>query len=122
MKLIGSYTSPFVRKISVILLEKGIVFEFINDAPYSPDSHVSLHNPLGKVPTLVDDEQHACFDSSIIVLLPHDARQALHVRQVERGRHQRLSQHYRTREAARPRAAVRRGADTPPGEDFVWAG
>ncbi|WP_312081742.1 glutathione S-transferase N-terminal domain-containing protein, partial [Pantoea septica] len=36
MKLIGSYTSPFVRKISVILLEKGIVFEFVNDAPYSP--------------------------------------------------------------------------------------
>ncbi|MUZ06647.1 glutathione S-transferase, partial [Shigella flexneri] len=24
MKLIGSYTSPFVRKISVLLLEKGI--------------------------------------------------------------------------------------------------
>ncbi|CID20487.1 glutathione transferase [Salmonella enterica subsp. enterica serovar Typhi] len=28
MKLIGSYTSPFVRKISVLLLEKGITFEF----------------------------------------------------------------------------------------------
>ncbi|MCD8666078.1 glutathione S-transferase, partial [Klebsiella pneumoniae] len=27
MKLIGSYTSPFVRKISVILLEKRIPFE-----------------------------------------------------------------------------------------------
>ncbi|EQB9170474.1 glutathione S-transferase, partial [Salmonella enterica subsp. enterica serovar Cerro] len=27
MKLIGSYTSPFVRKISVLLLEKGITFE-----------------------------------------------------------------------------------------------
>ncbi|EDW9396738.1 glutathione S-transferase, partial [Salmonella enterica subsp. enterica] len=24
MKLIGSYTSPFVRKISILLLEKGI--------------------------------------------------------------------------------------------------
>lgn len=95
MKLIGSYTSPFVRKISVILLEKGIVFEFVNDAPYSPDSHVALHNPLGKVPTLIDDEDQAWFDSSIIAqllelrgdapaLLPDDPRQALHIRQVER--------------------------------------
>ena len=30
MKLIGSYTSPFVRKISILLLEKGIEFEFVN--------------------------------------------------------------------------------------------
>ncbi|MDU2734750.1 MAG: glutathione S-transferase [Mixta calida] len=95
MKLIGSYTSPFVRKISVILLEKGIVFEFVNDAPYSPDSHVALHNPLGKVPTLIDDSQQAWFDSSIIAqylelrgdapaLLPEDAWLALHIRHTER--------------------------------------
>ncbi len=30
MKLVGSYTSPFVRKLSILLLEKGITFEFIN--------------------------------------------------------------------------------------------
>ncbi|HDP5136643.1 TPA: glutathione S-transferase, partial [Escherichia coli] len=24
MKLVGSYTSPFVRKLSILLLEKGI--------------------------------------------------------------------------------------------------
>ncbi|WP_242401396.1 cellulose synthase subunit BcsC-related outer membrane protein, partial [Salmonella enterica] len=38
MKLIGSYTSPFVRKISVLLLEKGITFEFINELPYEADN------------------------------------------------------------------------------------
>lgn len=38
MKLIGSYTSPFVRKISVLLLEKGITFEFINELPYEADT------------------------------------------------------------------------------------
>lgn len=42
MKLIGSYTSPFVRKISIIMLEKGITFEFVNASPYSDDSHLSL--------------------------------------------------------------------------------
>ena len=35
MKLVGSYTSPFVRKISVLLLEKGIAFEFVNEQPYN---------------------------------------------------------------------------------------
>ena len=38
MKLIGSYTSPFVRKISILLLEKGITFEFVNELPYNADS------------------------------------------------------------------------------------
>ena len=56
MKLIGSYTSPFVRKISILLLEKGITFEFVNELPYSADSGVARYNPLGKVPALVTDE------------------------------------------------------------------
>ena len=50
MKLIGSYTSPFVRKISVILLEKAIPFEFVNEFPYNDDNGVAQYNPLGKVP------------------------------------------------------------------------
>ncbi len=44
MKLIGSYTSPFVRKISVILLEKGITFEFINEQPYNAVNGVGQFN------------------------------------------------------------------------------
>ena len=42
MKLIGSYTSPFVRKISVILLEKRIPFEFVNESPYSESNGAGL--------------------------------------------------------------------------------
>ena len=38
MKLVGSYTSPFVRKLSILLLEKGITFEFINELPYNADN------------------------------------------------------------------------------------
>lgn len=56
MKLIGSYTSPFVRKISVMLLEKGIVFEFVNESPYAEQNGMAQYNPLGKVPALVTDE------------------------------------------------------------------
>lgn len=94
MKLIGSYTSPFVRKISVILLEKGITFEFVNEQPYSEDSGVAQYNPLGKVPALVTGEGECWFNSPIIAdyielldispaMLPQDAMAALKIRQLE---------------------------------------
>jgi glutathione S-transferase len=66
MKLIGSYTSPFVRKISVLLLEKGIEFEFVNEQPYNAENGVARFNPLGKVPALVTDDGEYWFDSPII--------------------------------------------------------
>lgn len=94
MKLIGSYTSPYVRKISVMLLEKGITFEFVNASPWEPDSHVTEHNPLGKVPALVTDDGQTWFDSPVIAqylelldiapaLLPREPQAALWERQVE---------------------------------------
>ena len=66
MKLIGNYTSPYVRKISVILLEKGITFEFVNDNPWTSESTTPHYNPLGKVPALVTDNGEYWFDSPII--------------------------------------------------------
>lgn len=94
MKLIGSYTSPFVRKISVILLEKGITFEFVNEQPYSEGNGVAQYNPLGKVPALVTGEGECWFNSPIIAdyiellniapaMLPQDASAALKIRQLE---------------------------------------
>lgn len=94
MKLIGSYTSPFVRKISILLLEKGITFEFVNELPYNADSGVARYNPLGKVPALVTDEGEYWFDSPIIAeyielldiapaMLPREPLAALKVRQLE---------------------------------------
>ena len=94
MKLIGSYTSPFVRKISILLLEKGIEFEFVNEQPYNAENGVAQYNPLGKVPALVTDEGEYWFDSPIIAeyiellgvapaMLPADPKAALAVKQVE---------------------------------------
>lgn len=94
MKLIGSYTSPFVRKISVMLLEKGITFEFINEQPYNAVNGVAQYNPLGKVPALITDEGEVWFDSPIIAqyiellaiapaLLPAEPVAALKIRQLE---------------------------------------
>lgn len=94
MKLIGSYTSPFVRKISVILLEKGITFEFINELPYNQTNGVAQYNPLGKVPALVTDDGEYWYDSPIIAryielldiapaLLPKEPKAALRICQLE---------------------------------------
>jgi len=94
MKLIGSYTSPFVRKISVILLEKGITFEFINELPYNQTNGVAQYNPLGKVPALVTDDGEYWYDSPIIAryielldiapaLIPKEPKAALHICQLE---------------------------------------
>ncbi|HIE5389447.1 TPA: glutathione S-transferase [Enterobacter cancerogenus] len=94
MKLIGSYTSPFVRKISILLLEKGIDFEFVNEQPYSAENGVARYNPLGKVPALVTDEGEYWFDSPIIAeyieqlgiapaMVPAEPKAALAIRQIE---------------------------------------
>lgn len=94
MKLIGSYTSPFVRKISILLLEKGMTFEFVNEQPYNAENGVAQYNPLGKVPALVTDEGEYWFDSPIIAeyiellgvapaMLPADPKAALAVKQIE---------------------------------------
>jgi len=94
MKLIGSYTSPFVRKISILLLEKGITFEFVNEQPYQAENGVAHYNPLGKVPALVTDDGEHWFDSPIIAsyielldiapaMIPPEPKAALVIRQIE---------------------------------------
>lgn len=94
MKLIGSYTSPFVRKISVILLEKNLPFEFVNEFPYQDVNGVGKYNPLGKVPVLVTDDGECWYDSPIIAqyldqlgaapaMVPADPKAALKMRQLE---------------------------------------
>ena len=94
MKLVGSYTSPFVRKLSILLLEKGITFEFINELPYNADNGVAQFNPLGKVPVLVTEECVCWCDSPLIAeniellnvapaMLPRDPLESLRVRKIE---------------------------------------
>jgi len=67
MKLIGSLTSPYVRKVRIMLAEKGIDYEFTNDPPFNPDTRVAQVNPLGKVPALILEDGFILFDSRLIV-------------------------------------------------------
>jgi len=67
LKLIGSNSSPFVRKVRIVMAEKKIDCQYELDDVFSPDSTVSLSNPLGKVPCLIMDDGGAVFDSRVIV-------------------------------------------------------
>jgi glutathione S-transferase len=94
MKLIVSLTSPYARKIRVLLAEKGIAYDQIVDIPWNAETRVPDFNPLGKVPALVADDGEVWFDSPVIAgyleaagrgprMLPEDPMAAAVVRQTE---------------------------------------
>jgi glutathione S-transferase len=66
MKLIGSLTSPYVRKVRVVLAEKKLEFQFVEEDVWSKDSSITTANPLGKVPCLIMEGGEAMFDSRVI--------------------------------------------------------
>lgn len=90
MKLIGSLTSPYVRKVRVVLAEKKLDYQFVLEDVWGNDSILAA-NPLGKVPCLVMEGAEAIFDSRVIVdyvdtlspvgkLIPASGRERVEVR------------------------------------------
>ncbi len=69
MKLRYSPTSPYVRKVRIVLIETGLdkQVELIATNPWAADSDIGQDNPVGKVPALIDDEGHHVYDSPVIV-------------------------------------------------------
>jgi len=66
MKLIGSVTSPFVRKVRVVMAEKKLDFTFVQENVWAPDTTIQQTNPLGKVPCLVMEDGSTLYDSRVI--------------------------------------------------------
>jgi glutathione S-transferase len=66
MKLVGSKTSPYVRKVRVILAERALPFEFIEESAWTAQTTVPRYNPLNKVPALVMDDGESIYDSRVI--------------------------------------------------------
>jgi glutathione S-transferase len=70
VKIFYSAASPFVRKCVVTALELGLSerIERLSCAanPIEPDRSIVVHNPLGKVPTLITDDGTVLFDSRVI--------------------------------------------------------
>jgi len=90
MKLIGSLTSPYVRKVRVVLAEKKLDYNFVLEDVWGSDA-ILASNPLGKVPVLVMEGGEAVFDSRVIVeyvdtlspvgkLIPSSGRERVEVR------------------------------------------
>ncbi|KWR75655.1 glutathione S-transferase family protein [Cupriavidus sp. IDO] len=91
MKLFASHTSPYARKVRVVMAEKKIDYQLIEENVWSPDTVIGQYNPLGKVPCLVMEDGGAIFDSRVIVeyvdtltpvsrLIPQGGRERLEVR------------------------------------------
>jgi len=69
MKLYGSKTSPFARKVRVVAAELGLsdlIEEIITD-PFSPPPEFLAANPLSRIPTLVTEKGEALPDSELII-------------------------------------------------------
>jgi glutathione S-transferase len=66
MKLLGTHTSPYVRKVRLVLLEKNIPHSYLVDAPNDPGSQVARVNPLGRIPALILDDETCVYDSPVI--------------------------------------------------------
>jgi len=94
MKLIASLTSPYVRKIRIVLAEKKIDCDLVLDSPWVEGNQVAAVNPLGKIPVLVLDDASTLYDSRVIAeyldtvapnnrLIPASGRERISVKRWE---------------------------------------
>lgn len=97
MKLIGSTTSPYARKVRIVMAEKKLDYQLVLEDVWASDAILKM-NPLGKVPCLVMEGQDSItgsmFDSRVIVeyldtlspvgkLIPEKGRERAEVRSWE---------------------------------------
>jgi glutathione S-transferase len=89
--LVASLTSPYVRKVRIVMAEKRIDCQLEMEDVWAADSKIQEVNPLGKVPCLIMEDGGAVFDSRVIVeyldtmtpvakLIPSSGRERAEVR------------------------------------------
>jgi len=68
MKLFYTNTSPYSRKVRIVLLEKGLddEAEYILCNPFDGTAELKSLNPLGKIPTLLLADGRVVYDSPVI--------------------------------------------------------
>jgi glutathione S-transferase len=67
MKLIASVTSPYARKVRIVLAERHLEAEWLEENVWAADTKIQLYNPLGKIPALILDDGTVLYDSRVIV-------------------------------------------------------
>jgi glutathione S-transferase len=65
VRVIGSYLSPYVRKVLVALDVKGIAYEIDPIVPFMGDDRFGALSPLRRIPVLIDGDVVLC-DSTVI--------------------------------------------------------
>ena len=65
MKIIGSYVSPYVRKVLACLHLKGLIYEIDPITPFFGGDEFERLSPLRRIPVLIDEDLVLC-DSSVI--------------------------------------------------------
>src|SRR5262245_60955359 len=106
VRIVGSYLSPYVRKVLVVLESKRVPYEIDPIVPFFGDERFSAASPLRRVPVLIDDRV-TLSDSSVICQYLEDRHPspAFYPRDV----------------AARARARwLEEYADTRMGDVFIW--
>jgi glutathione S-transferase len=104
--IIGSYLSPYVRKVLVCLEIKGIPYEVDHLVPFFGDDRFSRLSPLRRIPVLVDGDL-VLTDSSVICQYLEDLRPAPSLFPAD------------IRDRARARW-LEEFADTRMGDVFIW--
>jgi glutathione S-transferase len=66
MQLIGSLSSPYVRKVRVLAAEKGLDCPLVLEDVWAAGTQIQQRNPLGKVPCLILDDGQSLYDSRVI--------------------------------------------------------
>jgi glutathione S-transferase len=90
-KLMASPTSPYARKVRIVMAEKRIECELEMIDVWAADTRIQEMNPLGQVPCLIMEDGGAVFDSRTIVeyldtltpvahLIPSNGRERVEVR------------------------------------------
>ncbi len=106
VQIVGSYLSPYVRKVLVVLHLKGVPYVIDPIVPFLGDDTFARLSPIRRVPVLVDDQVTLC-DSTVICeyLEERHPEPALFPRTIpERARARWLEEY----------------ADTRMGEVFIW--
>jgi len=106
MKIIGSYVSPYVRKVVACLALKGLAYEIDPITPFFGDEEFGRLSPLRRIPVLIHGDLSLC-DSTVICAWLDEAfpeRPLLPASPADRARARWLEEY----------------ADTRMGDVFIW--
>jgi glutathione S-transferase len=106
MKIVGSYVSPYVRKVLACLALKGLDYEIDPITPFYGNDDFERLSPLRRIPVLVEGDLTLC-DSSVICAWLDEAYPGRPL----------LPEGARTRARAR---WLEEYADTRLGDVFIW--